>query len=102
MFHAPPKTVSCLSRAFSTSAVRSADFTYGVIGAGAVGLSVARKLQSREGASTILIERHGHFGNETSSRNSEVVLSFIHLLRTVGGLIRSRSSTLVSTTAPTP
>lgn len=43
-----------------------------VIGAGVVGLAVARKLTEREGTSTLLIERHGSVGAETSSRNSEV------------------------------
>ena len=60
------------SRLFSTSAPRNADFTHAVIGAGAVGLAVARKLQSRDGASTVLIEKHSAIGTETSSRNSEV------------------------------
>ncbi len=44
-----------------------------VIGAGAVGLSIARQLAAREGTSTLLIERHGSVGTETSSRNSEVI-----------------------------
>ena len=37
-----------------------------------VGLAVARKLTERKGTSTLLIERHGSVGAETSSRNSEV------------------------------
>ncbi|KAL9114529.1 MAG: hypothetical protein Q9227_001610 [Pyrenula ochraceoflavens] len=44
-----------------------------VIGGGAVGLAIARQLASHEGTSTILIERHGSVGTETSSRNSEVI-----------------------------
>ncbi|OKP13757.1 Vacuolar protein sorting-associated protein 52 B [Penicillium subrubescens] len=44
-----------------------------VIGAGVVGLSVARQLAAREGTSTILLERHDAPGTETSSRNSEVI-----------------------------
>ncbi|OCT53707.1 NAD dehydrogenase [Cladophialophora carrionii] len=44
-----------------------------VIGAGAVGLAIARQLASRTGTSTLLIERHGSVGTETSSRNSEVI-----------------------------
>ena len=43
-----------------------------VIGAGAVGLAIARKLAERDGTSTLLVERHGAVGTETSSRNSEV------------------------------
>ena len=39
-----------------------------------VGLAVARQLAAREGTSTLLIERHGSVGFETSSRNSEVSL----------------------------
>lgn len=59
-------------RLFSTTTSRSADFTHAVVGAGAVGLAIARQLQSREGASVVLIEKHGSVGTETSSRNSEV------------------------------
>ncbi|OAP59065.1 hypothetical protein AYL99_06363 [Fonsecaea erecta] len=66
--HGAPKT-----RTFSTTRSLSVDFTHAVIGAGAVGLAVARQLASRTGTSTILIERHGAVGTETSSRNSEVI-----------------------------
>jgi L-2-hydroxyglutarate oxidase LhgO len=52
---------------------RKTDFTHAVIGGGAVGLAVARQLQGRDGASTVLIEQHGAVGTETSSRNSEVI-----------------------------
>lgn len=62
-----------LGRAFSTSLRREADYTHAIIGGGAVGLAIARQLASREGASTLLIERHGSVGTETSSRNSEVI-----------------------------
>ncbi|RAK99114.1 putative GARP complex subunit (Sac2) [Aspergillus ibericus CBS 121593] len=44
-----------------------------VIGAGVVGLAVARQLAMKEGTSTILLERHAAPGTETSSRNSEVI-----------------------------
>ncbi|KAJ5084686.1 hypothetical protein NUU61_009265 [Penicillium alfredii] len=44
-----------------------------VIGAGVVGLAVARQLAVHEGTSTILLERHDAPGTETSSRNSEVI-----------------------------
>ncbi|KAM0692911.1 hypothetical protein Q7P36_007468 [Cladosporium allicinum] len=63
------------SRCFSTTATRQADFTHAVIGGGAVGLAIARKLQQRDGVSTVLIEKHGMVGSETSSRNSEVRFS---------------------------
>ncbi|KAI5302390.1 hypothetical protein KEM56_000734, partial [Ascosphaera pollenicola] len=42
-----------------------------VIGAGVVGLAVARQLASREGTSVVLLERNAQVGMETSSRNSE-------------------------------
>ncbi|KAF2476167.1 FAD dependent oxidoreductase [Lindgomyces ingoldianus] len=60
-------------RLFSTTVIRTADFTHAIIGGGVVGLAVARKLQQREGVSAVLIERHGAVGTETSSRNSEVI-----------------------------
>jgi L-2-hydroxyglutarate oxidase LhgO len=43
-----------------------------VIGAGVVGLACARELAQR-GIETIILERHAEFGQETSSRNSEVI-----------------------------
>ena len=45
-----------------------------------VGVAVAQKLQERDGASTVLIERHGSVGTETSSRNSEVCFQSIYIL----------------------
>jgi cation diffusion facilitator CzcD-associated flavoprotein CzcO len=60
-------------RCFSTSTADRADFTHAVIGGGAVGLAIARRLQQRDGVSTVLIEKHGMVGSETSSRNSEVI-----------------------------
>ncbi|KAF2101164.1 FAD dependent oxidoreductase [Rhizodiscina lignyota] len=63
---------------FSTSSKLHADFTHAVVGGGAVGLAIARQLQSREGASVVLIERHGMVGYETSSRNSEVIHAGIY------------------------
>ncbi|KAF2744404.1 putative FAD dependent oxidoreductase [Sporormia fimetaria CBS 119925] len=61
------------SRSSSWTAFRNADCTHAVIGGGVVGLAIARQLQAREGVSTILIEKHGSVGTETSSRNSEVI-----------------------------
>ena len=43
-----------------------------VIGGGVVGLAVAMRL-ARGGRSVVLLERHESFGQETSSRNSEVI-----------------------------
>jgi len=88
------------SRCFSTTATRQADFTHAVIGGGAVGLAIARKLQQRDGVSTVLIEKHGMVGSETSSRNSEVSLNAGENTRGVG-LTQNRSSTPDYTTQKT-
>lgn len=59
---------------FSTSTKAEAEFTHCVVGGGAIGLAIARQLTlSRADTSTVLIERHGAVGTETSSRNSEVI-----------------------------
>jgi len=73
MRHVSRRVASITSRSFSTSISRQADFTHAIIGGGAVGLAIARQLQAREGASAVLIEKHGSVGQETSSRNSEVI-----------------------------
>lgn len=66
------KAIRHSARCFSSTPAPAADFTHAVIGAGAVGLAIARRLQQRDGVSTVLIEKHGMVGSETSSRNSEV------------------------------
>ena len=48
-----------------------------VVGAGAVGLACAAEL-ARSGRSVVLVERHGTAGQETSSRNSQVVHAGIY------------------------
>lgn len=48
-----------------------------VIGAGVVGLAVARAL-GEAGREVMVLERHAHFGSETSSRNSEVIHAGIY------------------------
>jgi L-2-hydroxyglutarate oxidase LhgO len=48
-----------------------------VIGAGVVGLAVASRL-ARPDRSVYLVERHSSFGQETSSRNSEVIHAGIY------------------------
>lgn len=51
-----------------------------IIGAGIVGLAIAEKV-SEEYADVFLIERHNTFGQETSSRNSEVIHAGIYYPR---------------------
>ncbi|MCB9254625.1 MAG: FAD-dependent oxidoreductase [Bdellovibrionaceae bacterium] len=48
-----------------------------VIGAGVLGLAVATEC-AKQGRSTVLLEQHPQFGQETSSRNSEVIHSGIY------------------------
>ena len=48
-----------------------------VVGAGAIGLAIARHLAMR-GREVLVLERHDAIGTETSSRNSEVVHAGIH------------------------
>jgi L-2-hydroxyglutarate oxidase LhgO len=48
-----------------------------VIGAGAVGLAVARQL-ALSGLETIVLEKNDHIGMETSARNSEVIHAGIY------------------------
>lgn len=73
-------TIAPKKRFFSSTPSVKTDFTHVVIGAGVVGLAIARQLQSRQGVSTLLIEKHGAVGTETSSRNSEVLLTADWLL----------------------
>lgn len=50
-----------------------------IVGAGVVGLSIAAELSQKfDGRSIMIIERHGKFGQETSSRNSEVIHAGIY------------------------
>ncbi|OLN97630.1 L-2-hydroxyglutarate dehydrogenase, mitochondrial [Colletotrichum chlorophyti] len=65
-------------RGYSTTSPAQADFTHVVVGGGAVGLATARALAQRPGTSTVLLERHGAVGTETSSRNSEVIHAGIY------------------------
>ena len=48
-----------------------------VVGAGVVGLAVARQL-AMAGRETLIVERHEAFGTETSSRHSEVIHAGIY------------------------
>ena len=54
------------------------DYDIIIIGAGAVGLAVARALAVRGEASVLIIEKEMGFGQGTSSRNSEVIHSGIY------------------------
>ena len=65
-------------RCFSSTPTQHADFTHAVVGGGAVGLAIARRLQKVDGAQVVLIEKHGMVGSETSSRNSEVIHAGIY------------------------
>ncbi len=58
-----------MSKGFSTEAV--------VIGAGAVGLAVARAL-AQAGREVVILEKNAHIGQETSARNSEVIHAGIY------------------------
>ena len=48
------------------------DYDVAIVGAGVVGLACARAA-ARTRRSVLLVERHASFGQETSSRNSQVV-----------------------------
>lgn len=50
-----------------------------MIGAGVVGLAIARAL-ARGGREVVILERERHFGMHTSSRNSEVIHAGIHYI----------------------
>ena len=58
-----------MSEQFSTEAV--------VIGAGVVGLAIARAL-AREGREVVILEKNARIGEETSARNSEVIHTGIY------------------------
>ncbi len=53
------------------------DYEIVIIGGGVIGLAIAAEL-SRFSKSILLVERHSSFGNETSSRNSEVIHAGIY------------------------
>ncbi|EPS43473.1 hypothetical protein H072_2533 [Dactylellina haptotyla CBS 200.50] len=65
-------------RLLSTTVPSNSDFAHCVIGGGVVGLAVASRLATKYRKPTLLIERHGELGTETSSRNSEVVHAGIY------------------------
>ena len=54
------------------------DFKYTVIGAGVVGLAIARALAEDGGGDLLVVEKERTFGRGTSSRNSEVIHSGLY------------------------
>jgi len=54
---------------------------YSVIGAGVIGLAVAYKLSQEAGADIAVFEKNASFGQETSSRNSEVIHAGIYYIK---------------------
>ena len=53
------------------------DFEVTIIGAGIIGLSIAREL-SQNGKNVLIIEKNKSFGEENSSRNSGVIHAGIY------------------------
>ncbi|RIA93572.1 FAD dependent oxidoreductase [Glomus cerebriforme] len=76
-------TKPILSRAFNFSSsttitVPEISVDYLIIGGGVVGLSIAERLSRRKGKSTLLVEKNSRLGEETSSRNSEIIHAGIY------------------------
>jgi L-2-hydroxyglutarate oxidase LhgO len=57
---------------FLSSSSRISEYSHAVIGGGAVGLSIAAQL-AKQNNKVLLIEKNTQLGQETSSRNSEVI-----------------------------
>ncbi|KAG7355261.1 FAD dependent oxidoreductase [Nitzschia inconspicua] len=74
-----PSSSSSTPPPLSSNPLRSSDFhtEIAVIGAGVIGLSIARGLAVR-GKEVVLIERNSHIAQETSSRNSQVIHAGIY------------------------
>ncbi|KAG5417605.1 hypothetical protein I9W82_005241 [Candida metapsilosis] len=60
-------------RLFHTSTTQLSEFSHIVIGGGIVGVATASELQQQSGNSVLLVEQHDALGQETTSRNSEVI-----------------------------
>lgn len=69
---------SLASRCFSTSVASRADYSHTVIGGGAVGLAVAAELAQNPSHRVLVIEKNSKTGQETLSRNSEVIHAGIY------------------------
>jgi L-2-hydroxyglutarate oxidase LhgO len=67
------KNQACGLRGFAANGgTVAADVETVVVGAGVVGLTIARAL-ARQGHEVLVLERHERIGTETSARNSEVI-----------------------------
>ena len=53
------------------------DYEVVIVGAGVIGLAVAKELQENNFKSVIVLDKNNNFGQETSSRNSQVIHSGI-------------------------
>ncbi|CAB5132076.1 FAD dependent oxidoreductase [Rhizophagus irregularis] len=62
----------------TTITVPEISVDYLIIGGGVVGLSIAERLSRRKGKSVLLVEKNSRLGEETSSRNSEVIHAGIY------------------------
>ncbi|KAI5969224.1 hypothetical protein CANMA_001671 [Candida margitis] len=60
-------------RLFHTSVTQLSEFSHIVIGGGVVGVATASELQQQTGNNVLLVEQHDTLGQETTSRNSEVI-----------------------------
>ncbi len=60
-------------RKFSSSSIARADYSHAIIGGGVVGLAIAAELSKKPGNKVVIIEKNTKVGQETSSRNSEVI-----------------------------
>ena len=69
--------LKALAGEWGKEVVMSADVETVVVGAGVVGLAIARSL-AEAGQEIMVLEQHGLIGSETSSRNSEVIHAGIY------------------------
>ncbi|KAH3685800.1 hypothetical protein WICPIJ_003227 [Wickerhamomyces pijperi] len=72
------RSVSTLRRHLSTATTATtnsieSDYTHAIIGGGVIGLSIATTLASQAGNRVLLLEKNHKLGQETTSRNSEVI-----------------------------
>ncbi|CAG8480561.1 12025_t:CDS:2 [Funneliformis caledonium] len=68
-----PINSSSLRKRCITSITPEISVDYLIIGGGVVGLSITERLSRRKGKSVLLVEKNSRLGEETSSRNSEVI-----------------------------